>query len=227
MEMGNSCCMCGRRGGCGSWMKQVGGYLQDAWKTLGALPILIWHVATMPLVDERGSTWWRDTVYFILVGFLVFILRVAYLVAEALVGKDENNNGSLASRAFKFAASMGSSNVARTYHAAVNVVCEALLFVVLCHDGSSPVGTGLVSRHFSPSHPQFASHVTSSAAFVGNGTASQVGTEYAVFSSFVEQACGLALVATFRAMGSLLVGWQKVRPTPPLPRYGHTGQGWA
>ena len=149
-EMGDSCCMCGRKGGCGSWMKQVGGYLQDAWKTLGALPILIWHVATMPLVDERGSTWWRDTVYFILVGFLVFISRALYLVAEALVGKDENNNGSLASRAFKFAASMGSSNVARTYHAVVNVVCEALLFVVLCHDGSSLVGTGLVSRHFSP-----------------------------------------------------------------------------
>jgi hypothetical protein len=201
-------------------MKQVGGYLQDAWKTLGALPILIWHVATMPLVDERGSTWWRDTVYFILVGFLVFILRVAYLVAEALVGKDEKNNGSLASRVFKFAASMGSSNVARTYHAAVNVVCEALLFVVLCHDGSSPVGTGLVSRHFSPSHPQFASHVTSSAAFVGNGTASQVGTEYAVFSSFVEQACGLALVATSGPWAPCSWDGGKLGPSPPLPRVG-------
>ncbi len=156
---------------------------------------------------------------------MAFIFRIAYLLAEAFFARD--SHGSLASKAFKFAASMGSSNVARTYHAAVNVVCEALLFVVLCHDGSSPVGTGLVSRHFSPSHPQFSSHVTSSAAFVGNGTASQVGTEYAVFSSFVEQACGLALVATFRAMGSLLVGWRKVRPRPPLPRYGHTGQGWA
>ena len=194
---GNDCCGRGSRD-----VESVLSALQGLWKTLGAVPILIWYVATMPVVNGDGSSWQRDTSSFALFALIAGLLRTAYVASDVWVSIVEPKPASSCSvhGIFAFVGSLGSSNVARTFHAAVNVLCESVIFVIFCQDSRGSSGAGLVSRHFE-NHPQLSPRLTATTA---TGTASEVGTEYAVFASYVEQACALALLATFRAMGSLL-----------------------